>query len=230
MINNVQIIINAGKGKLDELILCLQGIIANTPLDQVQLIIYLSNNHLKKQEIANNLVGDIELEIRYLETDLWSNIVADAVEKLPDGWEMVLLSREAVPSSGWLDSLSHVAQRDDVGLVTSREIRQGTDRLAWKLVPYTSNLNDIDVALSPENNLVLDPGFDESQMLVKISRFTYFCVFFCQKILKLLDWQKLKEMEDQDWIALVSNIVIDLNKKAIVYTPYAKVYYSNHLQ
>ncbi len=229
MINPVQIVINGGTKQIDELLLCLQGIVANTILDKVTIFVYTKNNLINQKEIIDYLGIQVKVEVYNIDTDLWSNIVADAVEKLPKNWEMVLLSSEAVPSSGWLESLSEVAARDDVGLVTSREIRQGTDCLAWELVPFTSSLHDIDVALSPQDNLVLNPGFDESKILVELSSFKLFCVFLSEKVLSSIAYNRLVGMQNQDWLDYFANTVRKLHQQAIVYTPKVSMYHSRYL-
>jgi|GEM_PF-1106927 len=227
-----QIVIVGGDRDIDSLMLCLQAIAVNTVLECVKIVVYLSgSNRLRANQITERFQEKADIEVRYSASSLFSDVVASATKELPENSTMVLLSCEAIASAGWLSSLRKAAMsRDDIALVVSRDIRSKNDPLANKLVPYANNLNDIDIALSPAAKVPIDPDFEVSHLLIKISQFQCFCLYFNRQFIERLDWEKISGMEDIDWQQCVATIAINLNKMRIVYTPMSRVFHASYFR
>jgi hypothetical protein len=227
-----QIVVLGGETDFDALALCLQAIIANTNLDEIQIVVYLSGERkTRARQIIERFGGASELEVRHYNTDLVSYLVADATRKIPPQTALILLSCEAIVSRGWFPALQETAKsRDDIAVVVSRQIKHRNDRSAWEAIPYANNNHDIDVALSPAENIILNPGFDERNGSIELNRFELFCVTFSDRILDQLQWQYLIGLENRDWIFEVTNSILRDNKMHIVYTPKAKVFHLSYFQ
>lgn len=120
--------------------------------------------------------------------------------------------------------------RDDIAIVTSRDIRHRNDLSALELIPYATNRYDIDVAISPSENNLLDPDFDESQLLVRLSKFKLFCLYFKKNILEYVNWQNLADMDNLDWQNEIIDVINKIDAMKIVYTPKSKVFHKSYFQ
>ncbi|MEG4455094.1 tetratricopeptide repeat protein [Microcoleus sp. N9_A1] len=227
-----QIIIIGGDRDIDSLMLCLQAIAVNTALEGIKIVVYLSgSNRLRANQITEHFQEKADIEVRYSASCLFSDVVASATQQLPENSTMVLLSCEAIASAGWLPSLRNAAMsRDDIALVVPRDIRPKNDALAHKLVPYANNLNDIDIALSPAAKILTNPDFDATQLLIEVSQFQSFCLYFNQQFIERLDWERLAGMENTDWQKCVATIATSLNKLRIVYTPMSRVFHASYFR
>ncbi|MGL5873093.1 MAG: hypothetical protein ACRC2R_12135 [Xenococcaceae cyanobacterium] len=229
---SAQIVVVGGEADFDTLALCLQAIIANTNLDKIQIVVYLSGERkTRARQMSERFGSAIELEVRHYNSDRVSYLVADAARKLPAQMALVLLSCEAIVSEGWFSALQATAKsRDDIAVVISRQIKHRNDRSAWEVIPYANNNHDIDVALSPVDSIVLNPGFDERNGSIELSCFNLFCAAFSEQIIDKLQWQYLIGLEDRDWLFEVSNAIVKDNQMHIVYTPKAKIFHLSYFQ
>jgi hypothetical protein len=98
------------------------------------------------------------------------------------------------------------------------------------MIPYANNNNDIDIALSGIDNIVLNPGFDESSGAIELSRFNLFCNLFSPQIIDKLQFHYFIGLEDREWILEVSVAIAKVNNMHIVYTPKSKVFDVSYFQ
>jgi hypothetical protein len=231
-INSTQIIVLGGDRDFDALSLCLQAILANTDLDSIQILVYLSGERkLRSKQIIERFGGLVELEIRHYNSDRASYLIADASRTRSPESALVLLSCEAIVSKGWLTALIETAQsREGIAVVTSRQIKHRNDRAAWDVIPYANNNHDIDVALSPDENIVLNPGFDERIGAIELSSFNLFCTLFSPQIIDKLQLQYSIGLDDRNWITEIASAIGQIEKMHIVYTPNSKVFDVSYFQ
>jgi hypothetical protein len=227
-----QILVVGSETEFDRLALCLQAIIANTDLDEIQIVVYLSGERkLRARQISERFGGMVDLEVRHYNSDRVSYLVADAARKLSPQSALVVLSCEAIVSRGWLFALQETAKsRENIAVVISRQITHRNDRSAWEMIPYANNNNDIDIALSGIDNIVLNPGFDESSGAIELSRFNLFCNLFSPQIIDKLQFHYFIGLEDREWILEVSVAIAKVNNMHIVYTPKSKVFDVSYFQ
>jgi hypothetical protein len=231
-IDSTQIIVLGGDRDFDALNLCLQAILANTDLDLIQIFVYLSGERkIRSKQIIERFGGLVELEIRHYNSDRVSYLIADAARTRSAESALVLLSCEAIVSKGWLTALIETAQsREGIAIVTSRQIKHRNDRAAWEVIPYANNNHDIDVALSPTENIVLNPGFDESSGAIELNSFNLFCSLFSSQIIDKLQLQYSIGLDDRNWIMEIANAIGQIEKMHIVYTPKSKVFDVSYFQ
>ena len=207
--------------------LCMQAIFANTDLTNLDICLYTKKSHSDLAQVNWNLFTQQKINIYYNEYRSQGQITADLQESLISYSGVILLDVRAIVASGWLATIKQIATREDIAVVVSREIRHRNDRLAWDLVPYAMNANDIDIAISVEANSVLNPGFDESNFLVSLSRISLFCTYFKRDLFVKLDWQKLATEDLSVWLTNISDAVIHDHKMHLVYSPNVKVYHAS---
>jgi hypothetical protein len=231
-IDFTQIIVLGGDRDFDALSLCLQAILANTDLDSIKILVYLSGERkLRAKQIIERFGGLVELEVRHYNSDRVSYLIADAARNRSTESALVLLSCEAIVAKGWLTALTETAQsREDIAIVTSRQIKHRNDRSAWEVIPYANNNHDIDVALSPTDNIVLDPGFDQSTGAIELNSFNLFCTLFSPQIIDKLQLQYSIGLDDFNWIMEIANAIGQIERMHIVYTPKSKVFDVSYFQ
>ncbi|MGB3468175.1 MAG: glycosyltransferase, partial [Cyclobacteriaceae bacterium] len=229
--DTVQIIVIAGNGDFDSLSLCLQAIATNTQLEKAKIIVYLSRgSKVNRHEVMSRFQGVADIKVCYSNSDKWSEVVADAAKQLPEEFAMVVLSCEAVVSANWLVALQKAGGGNKVGAVVSRQIISGNNPKAQELVPYARGFYDVDVALSPEADFILNPCWQDNQLLVELSGFNCFCIYFNSRLIKSIDWQKMVKMENVDWMREVAKSIQGLDKMGIVYNPLARVFDISYFQ
>jgi hypothetical protein len=226
------IIISDIESEPESFALCLQALIANTDSEKANIIIYLSESSgIDFSYLEKNLILESIVEVRICNFTKYSQILAHAISNSLQYSAIVLLTSQAIVSQGWLDALNKAAMsREDIAIVTSRNIRHRNDLSALELIPYATNRYDVDVAISPSENNLLDPDFDESQLLVRLSRLKLFCLYFQKNILEYVDWQNLVDLDDFEWQDAITNIVNNTKNMKMVYTPKAKVFHSSYFQ
>lgn len=226
------IIISDLESKLDSFVLCLQALITNTDSKKAHIIIYLSESSgISFSDLEKNLILESIVEVRICNFTKYSQIFAHAISNSLQSSAVVLLTSQAIVSQGWLDALNEAAMsRDDIAIVTSRDIRHRNDLSALELIPYATNSHDIDVAISPSENNLLDPDFDESQLLVRLSKFKLFCLYFKKNILEYMNWQNLADMDNLDWQNEIIDVINKIDAMKIVYTPKSKVFHKSYFQ
>jgi hypothetical protein len=228
----ISIIISDIESNLDSFVLCLQTLVANTDLNKANIIIYLSESSgIDFSYLENKLILESNIEIRRCNFTKYSQILAHVISNLFQYSAIVLLSSHAIVAPGWLEALNEAAEiNEDIAIVTSREIRHQNDPLALKLIPYAMNTYDIDMAVSSIENDSFDPLFDESNLLVRLSKFKLFCLYFQKNILECVNWQSLVDLDDLNWRNTIIDIVNKTEKMKIVYTPKSKVFHKSYFQ
>ncbi|NER01407.1 MAG: glycosyltransferase [Okeania sp. SIO3C4] len=227
----LQILVIGGNGDFDSLNLSLQAITANTELERAKIIVYLSHSSVVNgHQLMSRFQGVADIKLRYSNSNRWSEVVADAAKQLPEKCAMVVLSDEGVVSANWLVALQKAGSGNKVGVVVPRQIISGNNPRATELVPYARGFYDVDVALIPEPDFILNPCWQDNQLLVELSGFNCFCVYFNFRLIKSIDWQKLVKMENIDWMREVANSIQGLDEMSIIYTPLARVFDISYFQ
>lgn len=226
-----EIIINGYDADFNSLELCLQALIANTDFEKVKIVVYLSDNKsVLNKEVFSLLAQQDKIEFRNFESNKSSDIMNHAVQYLSTNAGLIFLNYQAIVGANWLESLLTPAEtRDDIAIVIPRDIRNKNDDWANKIIPYANKFSDIDVMLNPENNMIINPGFDENKYLVELSNFKFFCVYFTNKLLSQINLSVLTNWDDENWSQFIASVVNDIDKKGkIVYTPKSIVYHNSY--
>ena len=211
-----------------DITLCIQALLANTDLTDSSIYLYTSKNKSDLNKIKWELFDSQNINICYNERRSLPQILADISSSSNFCSEIVLLSVRAIVASNWLTYLQQAAVLEDIGVVVSRQIRHRQNRNAWDLIPYAMDTNNIDVAISEKTNLILDPGFCEEKYLISLSKVSFFCLYFTQKILDKVNFSEFAHNNLEAWLQNISNAIVEQYQMHMVYTPESKVYHAEN--
>lgn len=222
----IKVIIIDNDKTLDDIVLCIQALLANTNYEHLAISLYTNKLQALLSEISW-ILDNKKIEIYYNERINCSLILASIQQSLVKYSGIVLLDTQAIVGQNWFKGIQQAAEREDVAVVVTREIRHRNDRLAWDLIPYAMNSSEIDIALSEQNNCILDPAFDEANLLVSINKLSLFCLYFKKNVLQRIDFGKFASEDLNDWKTKVYSAISNEFKMNLVYTSKSKVFHSS---
>jgi O-antigen biosynthesis protein len=142
------------------------------------------------------------------------------------GNDIVVLNNDAIVTRGWLDALQLVLQdHPDVGLVVPRQVVLSGEKSAPVHQPYKNHERECDVNISAHHVNVRNPEFNPLRGYIELSFAAFFCVYIPRGTLELLGALDVENGPHYRSDRLYCDLVRDVAKRTILYTPQSKVYH-----
>lgn len=158
-----------------------------------------------------------------------AGLLERAEEHAAGGVDVVVLTDGAVVTPGWLVALQEVVERlPEVGLVVGRRtVLAGSAHLGAHLSGSRyrqRSYRELDVAISPTEDNVVDPLLDDARGFVAISHAHPTCYYLPEHTLRELGPVAHDGVDDARQARRLCDLIRHSLRRRIVYTPHAKVY------
>jgi GT2 family glycosyltransferase len=156
----------------------------------------------------------------------FTHAVNQGIAAARPGSDILVLNNDAVVTRGWLDALQVVLdEHPEAGLVVPRQVVLSGERTAPVHQPHKNHERECDVNISAHHVNVRDPEFDPVRGYIELAFAAFFCVYIPRTTLDLLGPLDVENGPHYRSDRLYCDLVRDVAKRRIVYTPQSKVYH-----
>jgi glycosyltransferase involved in cell wall biosynthesis len=212
---------------LDYLKACIDSLYAFTPQGLFEIIVVdnASSRPVVDYLTEQDAMGRLRL-VRN-ETNLgFTHAVNQGIALAASSNDVLILNNDAVMTRGWLEALQQVlADHPETGLVVPRQVLPKGEPSIPLHQPYAEPDRECDVNISAHHGNVVDPLFDAPRGYIELSYAPFFCVYVPRHTLAELGPLDVVNGPHYRSDRLYCDLVRDVARRRILYTPHAKVYH-----